>query len=78
MQFFTYLALSLESRIRGDAFLRARIDKESCEFQVISGLSLLVQAALDAVRRWCYQPTELNGDPIEVDSTITVSFVLGG
>jgi TonB family protein len=37
----------------------------------------LVQAALDAVRQWKYQPTLLNGQPVEVVTTITVDFQLG-
>jgi protein TonB len=43
---------------------------------VISGHPLLIQAALDAVRQWRYQPTLLNGDPVEVDTTITVIFAV--
>ncbi|MGB6198739.1 MAG: energy transducer TonB [Candidatus Acidiferrales bacterium] len=39
----------------------------------ISGHPLFIQAALDAVRQWRYQPTLLNGDPVEVDTTITVT-----
>jgi len=45
---------------------------------VISGHPLLVQAALDAVKQWRYKPTQLNGDPVEVDTTITVTFTMGG
>jgi protein TonB len=41
-----------------------------------SGHPLLVQAALDAVRQWRYQPTLLNGEPVEVDTTIDVVFSL--
>jgi protein TonB len=37
---------------------------------------LLQQAALDAVRQWRYQPTLLNGEPVEVDTTIDVIFSL--
>ena len=37
---------------------------------------LLVQAALDAVRQWRYQATTLNGEPVEVDTTIDVIFSL--
>jgi protein TonB len=36
----------------------------------------LQQAALDAVRQWRYQPTLLNGEPVEVDTTIDVIFSL--
>jgi protein TonB len=48
------------------------------ELQVVSGHPLLVKAALDAVQNWRYQPTILNGEPVEVDTTIDVNFVLGG
>jgi protein TonB len=44
--------------------------------QLESAHPLLVQAALDAVRQWRYQPTLLNGEPVEVDTTIDVVFSL--
>ena len=50
----------------------------SRSFEVVSGHPLLVQAALDAVKQWRYKPTLLNGDPVEVDTTITVTFTMGG
>ena len=43
-----------------------------------SPMDSLVKAALDAVQNWRYQPTVLNGEPVEVDTTIDVNFVLGG
>jgi protein TonB len=46
------------------------------QLEVISGHPLLVQAALDAVRQWKYQPTTLNGENVEVDTTIDVIFSL--
>ena len=75
-----YPPLARQARIQGNVVLHAIIDKDGRvgELQVISGHPLLVQAALDAVKNWRYQPTQLNGDPVEVDTTITVSFVLGG
>lgn len=74
-----YPALAQQARIQGNVVLHAIIDREGrvSELQVVSGHPLLVQAALDAVRRWRYQPTELNHEPVEVETTITVSFVLG-
>ena len=36
----------------------------------------LAQAALDAVRQWRYEPTLLNGQPVEVVTTVTVTFEL--
>ena len=39
---------------------------------------MLMRAAMDAVHEWKYQPTMLNGEPVEVDTTIDVVFSLGG
>ena len=39
---------------------------------------LLMKAAMDAVREWRYQPTLLNGEPVEVETTVSVIFTLGG
>ena len=44
---------------------------------VLTGPSLLQQAALDAVRSWRYKPYLLNGEPVEVGTTINVVFSLG-
>jgi len=44
--------------------------------EVISGHPLLVPAALEAVKQWVYQPTTLNGEPVEVQTTIDVNFTL--
>jgi protein TonB len=72
--------LARQARIQGNVVLHAIIGKDGRvgELEVVSGHPLLVQSALDAVKNWRYQPTQLNGDPVEVDTTITVSFVLGG
>jgi protein TonB len=74
-----YPAPAIQVRIQGDVILHAIIGKEGDvnELQVISGHPFLVKAALDAVRQWRYRPTLLNGLPVEVETTITVSFVLG-
>jgi protein TonB len=37
-----------------------------------------MRSAMDAVRQWRYQPTLLNGEPVEVDTTISVVFTFGG
>ena len=44
--------------------------------EVISGHPLLVPAALEAVKQWVYQPTLLNGEPVEVQTQIDVNFTL--
>ena len=74
-----YPAWLRAARIQGDVVLHAIIDREGrvAELQVISGHPALAQAALAAVRNWRYRPTLLNGEPVEVETTITVSFVLG-
>jgi periplasmic protein TonB len=75
-----YPVLARQSGIQGVVVLHAIIARDGGvnELQVISGHPLLVKAALDAVSQWRYQPTLLNGQPVEVETTITVSFVLGG
>ena len=74
-----YPALAIQARIQGNVVLHAIIgrDGQVSELQVLSGHPLLVNAALDAVRQWRYSPTLLNGQAVEVETTITVSFVLG-
>jgi protein TonB len=75
-----YPALARQARIQGNVVLHAIIDKEGrvAQLEVVTGHPLLVQAALDAVKQWRYKPTLLNGDPVEVDTTITVTFTMGG
>jgi len=48
------------------------------QLEYVSGPPLLMRAAMDAVREWRYKPTLLNGDAVEVDTTIQVVFTLGG
>jgi len=54
------------------------IDKQGCiaRLRTVSGHPILIQAALDAVRQWTYQPFLLHGEPIEVESTVNVLFKL--
>jgi periplasmic protein TonB len=73
-----YPPLARQTRISGTVKLHAIIGKDGTvqQLQVVSGHPLLVQAALDAVRQWRYQPTLLNGEPVEVDTEIDVIFSL--
>lgn len=73
-----YPPLARQTRISGTVRLHAIIAKDGTvqQLEVISGHPLLVQAALDAVRQWRYRPTLLNGEPVEVDTTIDVIFSL--
>jgi len=73
-----YPPLARQTRISGTVRLHAIISKDGSvqQLEVLSGHPLLVQAALDAVRQWKYRPTTLNGEPVEVDTTIDVIFSL--
>ncbi|HLW55715.1 MAG TPA: energy transducer TonB [Candidatus Angelobacter sp.] len=71
-----YPRLALLTHQHGDVKLHAFIAKDGTiqSLSVSSGHPLLAQAALDAVRQWRYRPYYLNGEPVEVETFITVSF----
>src|SRR6267154_1132455 len=73
-----YPPLARQTRVAGTVRLHAIISKQGTvqQLEVLSGHPLLVQSALDAVRQWRYRPTLLNGEPVEVDTTIDVIFSL--
>jgi protein TonB len=74
----TYPPEAGRARIEGTVVLMAVIGKDGTvrDVRVESGLPLLAQAAIDAVKQWRYRPYLLNGEPIEVDSQITINFTL--
>src|SRR6202047_3528714 len=73
-----YPPLARQTRISGTVRLHAIISKSGSveSLEVLSGHPLLVRAAMDAVQQWKYKPTLLNGEPVEVDTTIDVIFSL--
>jgi len=73
-----YPPLAKQARIQGTVELNAIIGKDGTvqNLTVVKGHPLLVQAALDAVKQWRYKPTLLNGEPVEVQTTIDVNFTL--
>jgi TonB family protein len=73
-----YPVLARQARIQGDVLISAVIDATGSivEMKVISGQALLLPAALEAVSRWKYQPTILNGEPVAVELIVTVHFRL--
>jgi protein TonB len=75
-----YPPLAVQTRTQGQVVLRAVISREGTieKLQVVSGHPLLVRAALEAVRQWRYRPYVLNGEPVEVETQVTVNFVLSG
>jgi protein TonB len=64
--------------VQGDVLLTAIIDTNGniTNLQLVSGHPMLVPAAIEAVRQWRYKPYLLNGQPVEVETTITVIFAL--
>jgi periplasmic protein TonB len=75
-----YPPLARTARVQGSVVLAAVIGKNGAiqNLHVISGHPLLTQAALDAVKQWKYRPYILNGEPVEVDTQVTVNFTLSG
>jgi protein TonB len=73
-----YPALARSARIQGTVEFTAIISKEGAieNLQLIHGHPLLVNAAREAVLEWRYRPTLLNGQPVEVLTTITGKFML--
>lgn len=73
-----YPPLAKQARIQGKVMLNAVIGTDGAvtNLTVVSGHPLLIQSALDAVRQWVYQPTLLNGQPVEVVTQVEVNFTL--
>jgi protein TonB len=74
-----YPPLARSARVQGSVVLAAVISKNGTidNLTLISGHPMLVPAALQAVSQWRYRPYILNGEAIEVDTQITVNFILG-
>ncbi len=74
-----YPALARQARVQGAVILRAIVGKNGSieNLQLVSGHPMLATAAIEAVRQWRYRPYTLNGEPVEVETEITVNFVLG-
>lgn len=75
-----YPPLARNARIQGPVVLAAVISKAGTmeNLRVLSGHPMLVAAAIDAVSEWRYRPYILNSEPIEVETQITVNFMLSG
>ncbi len=76
----TYPPLARQARIQGSVLLQAEISKEGAiqNLRLISGHPMLAPAAIEAVKQWRYKPYILNGEPVEVETQITVNFTLSG
>jgi protein TonB len=75
-----YPQLARAARIQGQVVLQANIGKDGSiqNLRLVSGHPMLAPAAIDAVKQWKYKPYFLNGEPVEVDTQITVNFTLAG
>jgi len=74
----TYPSGALRMRIEGRVDLMATISKEGniTQVKVLSGDGQLSKAAVDAVKQWKYKPYLLNGEPVEIQTQVTVNFKL--
>jgi protein TonB len=75
-----YPPLARSVRVQGAVVLAALIGKEGAieNLRLVSGHPMLVPAAIAAVSQWRYKPYILNGEAIEVETQITVNFILSG
>ncbi len=73
-----YPSIAKAARVGGTVLLHATISKNGTikDLHVVSGPPMLQQAAADAVRNWRYRPYMLNGEPIEVETSVNVVFSL--
>src|SRR5262249_39390417 len=71
-----YPPLAIQIHRNGKVELHAviAVDGTIQSLQLVSGEPMFVQPAMDAVRQWRYKPTLLNGQPVEVDTFITVIY----
>jgi TonB family protein len=73
-----YPPIAKTAHISGTVLLHCLIGKDGSveTLEYVSGPPLLMKAALDAVRQWKYKPMSLNGQPVRVDTTVSVVFML--
>ncbi len=74
----TYPPIALMTHTQGTVVLQAIIGRDGTvqDLKVLSGPALLIHAAMEAVKTWRYQPTLLNGEPVDVLTEISVTFTL--
>ena len=74
----TYPPQAMQMRLEGVVELQANISKTGSitGIRQLSGQAVLGRAAIDAVKQWKYKPYYLNGEPVEVQTQITVNFKL--
>ena len=73
-----YPANAIRMHVEGSVRLMATISKtgDITAVKVLGGEPLLAQSAVDAVKQWKYKPYYLNGDPVEIQTQVTINFKL--
>ena len=73
-----YPTLAVQQKVQGTVRFAAVVSKTGAiqSLTLMSGSPMLVKAATDAVKQWAYQPTLLDGEPVEVATQIEVNFTL--
>jgi len=73
-----YPAIARAVRLGGTVVLAATISRNGTieNLHVVGGPQMLQQAAIDAVKQWRYRPYLLNGEPVEVETTVNVQFTM--
>ena len=73
-----YPPLARQARIQGEVILKAHISKSGDveNLQLVSGHPMLAPAAIEAVKQWKYIPYVFNGEPVKVETSVTVNFTL--
>jgi TonB family protein len=75
-----YPPLARQARIQGIVVLKAIISKSGDveSLQLVSGHPILAPSAIEAVKQWKYKPFLVDGEPVEVETTVQVNFTLAG
>lgn len=75
-----YPPMARKARVQGTVILRVQISKSGNveNIQLVSGHTMLAPAAIEAVKQWEYKPYLLNGEPVDVETRVTVNFTLAG
>lgn len=73
-----YPVVARQARVEGDVVIDTILDKHGnvSHVKVVSGPAMLRDAAVDTLRHWKFQPTELDGQPVEVEMFVTIRFRL--
>lgn len=71
-----YPTMAKGAGIEGDVVVDTSIDKTGrvIATKIVSGPPMLRQAAIDALRQWKYEPSQLNGEPIDTQTVVTIRF----